>query len=575
MFNDKEKTNKISAISFLVCIILAAAFDIYAIVSSQLPTAAEASASLFGQCAAAVFLAVNLILVLQTVAVRLRLRAILPTQLETAVCLGSFVLLVLTEALLSSDFFSRPSLDFTAHQILLLMFIPYLVMLNNLTEQKGLLKISLCALLTVNLLVQNILNLSGIVSLEQLLRLTDAFNIICLLIGFYLFFEGRNQNLEHYLFLGIGSLSFALLYFLEIIAAPGSRLFFLLGFSCFTAAVYCLNLQKAKTAVQNTAKEEILRQQAMLDYQTGYGSRLAFDKYYYNLENYHSGVVSIGVMVIDLNNLKETNDTYGNAAGDELIKATASCISEIFGGEAKCFRTGGDEFAVLAVNTSLDMEALMNQLDGKIIEYNAQNVRQLSIARGLCIDEAEVSDERKLRIIYKAADDRMYTDKIQKHEQMKVQMIQEKYLKKQMLQEQMIREKQFQEQMKKVAEAKQAEDRKKQEGSRNPENQPEEKNQPADQNKRDDFWGENSSKSLFGKNGKKQKTDNSPDKPTAESDADTDELTQTEKSAETISDSTPEQPAADISEKISEPQKPDGTPPETDSFDQDTARSAS
>ena len=39
------------------------------------------------------------------------------------------------------------------------------------------------------------------------------------------------------------------------------------------------------------------------------------------------------------------------------------------------------------------------------------------------IDNADVDDEKKLRIIYKAADDRMYNDKIQKHEQLKVKMI--------------------------------------------------------------------------------------------------------------------------------------------------------
>ena len=369
---------------------------------------------------------------------------------------------------LAAGFLQSSILNILAEQAVFIMFIPYLAFLyNQTTSNQTTTQIAvspiLAIILIVNYLIQNIIVLTGIAALTDLAIITNCLNIICLAAGFYLVFNNKKAETLLYQCFGIGSLIFTFFYLANTLATADSRVLFMIGFLAFAVCMHLWYCKKFITAIQAQTKDQILKEHAYIDYQTNYGSRLAFDQYYYCLDNYYSGTVQIGILVVDLNNLKETNDTYGNPAGDELIKGAAECIEAVFGEDAKYFRTGGDEFAVLTINSSLDMETLMHRLDSKVIEYNANHVHQLSLARGLCIDEADVNDEDKLRIIYKAADDRMYGDKIQKHEQMKVQMIQEKYLKKQMLQEQMIREKQFQEQMKKVAEAKEAEDlRKKQ-----------------------------------------------------------------------------------------------------------------
>jgi len=56
--------------------------------------------------------------------------------------------------------------------------------------------------------------------------------------------------------------------------------------------------------------------------------------------------LDFGLMLIDIDHLKATNDTLGHAAGDTLIAAVGARLRAV-AGEAIAFRIGGDEFAVL------------------------------------------------------------------------------------------------------------------------------------------------------------------------------------------------------------------------------------
>ena len=80
------------------------------------------------------------------------------------------------------------------------------------------------------------------------------------------------------------------------------------------------------------------------DVLTGVGNRRAigdFEKRKLNTSR------SYGLIMCDINGLKAVNDSGGHAAGDELIKTVASCLTEVFG-ITNVYRMGGDEFAVYA-----------------------------------------------------------------------------------------------------------------------------------------------------------------------------------------------------------------------------------
>lgn len=59
------------------------------------------------------------------------------------------------------------------------------------------------------------------------------------------------------------------------------------------------------------------------------------------------------VLLVDLDELKETNDTIGHAAGDVIIQSAALVVSSCMRPYDYVARVGGDEFAVLATDTTV------------------------------------------------------------------------------------------------------------------------------------------------------------------------------------------------------------------------------
>jgi diguanylate cyclase (GGDEF)-like protein len=83
---------------------------------------------------------------------------------------------------------------------------------------------------------------------------------------------------------------------------------------------------------------------ATVDEQTGLPNRAAFDDALSQLRCELAG--SWALFVIDIDNLKVTNDTFGHEVGDFLIHTIATSISATMAPDIT-FRTGGDEFTVI------------------------------------------------------------------------------------------------------------------------------------------------------------------------------------------------------------------------------------
>ena len=104
-----------------------------------------------------------------------------------------------------------------------------------------------------------------------------------------------------------------------------------------------------------------------------------------------------GVIMADLNGLKQTNDQEGHGAGDRLLKGAAALLSRVFK-DAEIYRAGGDEFFIIAEGVpEEELHARLDRLRGE----------DISFALGMYYDSGEHDIHRAMRI----ADERMYKDK--------------------------------------------------------------------------------------------------------------------------------------------------------------------
>ena len=153
-------------------------------------------------------------------------------------------------------------------------------------------------------------------------------------------------------------------------------------------------------------REENLIKISLTDEMTRLFNRRAYDEDLINLRK-NDLEPDFVLFSIDINGLKKANDTNGHAAGDELIKAAANCISETVGNNGKVYRTGGDEFMII---TNLDNpEALKSAIKQKANDWKGVYNTNLFLAIGYApVKDNPGSSIDKLEHI---ADTAMYKDK--------------------------------------------------------------------------------------------------------------------------------------------------------------------
>jgi len=113
------------------------------------------------------------------------------------------------------------------------------------------------------------------------------------------------------------------------------------------------------------------------------------------------------VIAADINGLKETNDTLGHNAGDDLIIGAAKCLCRSFTGTDRIYRTGGDEFAVIITDEEYDVDAALDRLKRFCADWKGILIHGFSISAGV----ATAKEFDDIDSILKAADQRMYESK--------------------------------------------------------------------------------------------------------------------------------------------------------------------
>lgn len=157
--------------------------------------------------------------------------------------------------------------------------------------------------------------------------------------------------------------------------------------------------------------EESMRYLSTHDLLTGLYNRNFFEAELERLE--HSRQEPINIMVVDVNGMKQTNDTLGHAVGDDLLRRTAQVLKLSFRTEDILARIGGDEFVVL-FHGNIPVEQTIIRVKSVLFEHNHwYQGPPLSLAIG-----AASGNKGSILIeLFKKADQQMYKEKIEtRHE---------------------------------------------------------------------------------------------------------------------------------------------------------------
>lgn len=100
-------------------------------------------------------------------------------------------------------------------------------------------------------------------------------------------------------------------------------------------------------------KENSIRYQAEHDALTELLNRRSFEKM---LKFYEEGDGVFALHLVDVDMFKQFNDAYGHSTGDEVLKRVANALKKHYrSGDFLC-RIGGDEFAIVMVNTDSELQ---------------------------------------------------------------------------------------------------------------------------------------------------------------------------------------------------------------------------
>lgn len=153
--------------------------------------------------------------------------------------------------------------------------------------------------------------------------------------------------------------------------------------------------------------EEYLRYLGTHDVMTELYNRAFFEETLLSLEMNRRDPVA--VIVIDLNDLKPTNDRYGHQAGDKLIRRTAEVLKAGTGEDQIIARIGGDEFVIILPGADLDDTSELGERIQSLVLMNNKYYREpeLSLSLGAAVSEPGISLEKVISL----ADDEMYKNK--------------------------------------------------------------------------------------------------------------------------------------------------------------------
>ena len=275
--------------------------------------------------------------------------------------------------------------------------------------------------------------------INHFLRVSILF-IILYCIGFYLQVTGTAQLTDLLLLSGLALVLYllSLFGFLSFEYAKGNKVLasFIVALSCLLASIlaewillfmniilnsavilhagmalaaailfmHSVRLVRQKTQV--LSKEEVLLSLAYNDALTKVGSRTSYELELQRITNNQSSE-PIGILMMDINDLKLINDRFGHTKGDMILKDFAQRLRQLLPHRSKIYRYGGDEFIAFIPQVS---EEGIKALAYKVQTYfQSSQKTEYQVAVGY--DRYVPKTKEKISKVVSRADQAMYRTK--------------------------------------------------------------------------------------------------------------------------------------------------------------------
>lgn len=138
-------------------------------------------------------------------------------------------------------------------------------------------------------------------------------------------------------------------------------------------------------------------------------NRRSLEKHLNNLIKRKS---AFSLLLIDIDDFKHINDSYGHDTGDKILIKLGNMISNYTRSDDICGRWGGEEFMIILPNTS-ETHALRfgNRFKNTVANYDFSQIDSLTISIGISVFNEE--KDTNIQSIFKRADKSLYLAKSQ------------------------------------------------------------------------------------------------------------------------------------------------------------------
>ena len=203
----------------------------------------------------------------------------------------------------------------------------------------------------LNMAVAVFLQCTGVIDIFQLLPAAHVLMLINVVYTVVLIrYEAKNEKNESaryfkypmYIIMCFGMMEMLLYYVRKF---QNTSVFLPLGTMIFIIMLIWIQVSRYYDQYIQRQKILYLQKMANMDMLTEAMNRNAYEDMVKYLDEQEIELRTTGVVLFDLDNLKEINDNFGHAKGDEALKLCYQCIRQTFLQEKNCFRIGGDEFA--------------------------------------------------------------------------------------------------------------------------------------------------------------------------------------------------------------------------------------